>query len=131
MVGLHLAARVLAVAVAAVVCAALVSSPLPALACCLIAAAAAGALDGLVHGLRRGNGAGRHAPEPVALLLVILGALAYLVAIPITWRALHALADLGHAVGSPWRWLPLVAGAVVFGAGHRMGITRVRGRKRH
>lgn len=130
MVGLHLAARVLAVAVAAVLCAALVSSPWPALACCVVAAAAAGALDGLVHGLRRTNGSGRHAREPVAVPLVILGALAYVIALPITWRALHALADLGHAVGSPWRWLPLVAGAVVFGAGHRMGITRVRGPRR-
>jgi hypothetical protein len=116
----------------AVACAALVGDPWPALALCVVAVTAAGVVTGFAHGPIRGEIRGeiasrlhlRHRPSAVILSL---GALGYLVGLPATWRALHALEDLGHATGSPWRWAPLAAGSVVFALGYGLGTRFPRG----
>lgn len=115
--------RMLVLSLVAIACAALVSHPAGALVLCLLAVAAAGVVTGIAHGPTSRHPAGprlRLRPRPSPALLS-MGALGYLVGLPATWRALHALEDLGHGPGSPWRWAPLVLGSIVFAAGYGIG----------
>lgn len=110
--------------VLALVCAAIVDPPVLALVLCTGAVAAAGVLHGISSppasgtGLAGALGLRRPVKRPPAVRA--LGAAACLVALPATWRALAALDALGHTTGSPWRWAPLVVGAIVFALGHRV-----------
>ena len=118
------AVRLLSVSVAAVACAALVRAPLPAITLCAIAIVSAGAVTGLAEAPDRRPRDRRQ--SVAASTLVVLRILGYLVALPTTWRMLDAMADLGHVTGSPWRWVPLLLGSLVFAIGHRVGAERSR-----
>lgn len=106
--------------VLALVCAAIVDPPVLALVLCTGAVAAAGVLHGISSPPASGTGLGLRRPVKRPPAVRALGAAACLVALPATWRALAALDALGYTTGSPWRWAPLVVGAIVFALGHRV-----------
>lgn len=113
------AGRTLVVSLAAVALAAFVDDPWWAIVWCLLAVGAAGRLTGLARGDAPARRSGA-APRPSQANLS-LGALGYLVGLPATWRALHALADLGIDPASVWGWALLLCGTTAFAIGYRLG----------
>lgn len=123
------AGRTLVAAFLLVALAAWVEHPIAAIVICLLAVGAAGELTGLAReaapraiGLRFGARPSRG--------VLALGAVGYLIGLPITWRALHALADLGIDPRSLLGLGLLSMGTASFAIGHRLGAEPSPGRRR-